>query len=45
MVNMGWWNKLVRNKKEAEVETKDSRTPEDVRQLKTDLINTEPRRW
>jgi len=28
---MGWWNKLVRNKKEAEVETKDSRTPEDVR--------------
>jgi len=31
MVNMGWWNKLVRNKKEAEVETKDSRTPEDVR--------------
>ena len=31
MVNMGWWNKLVRNKKEAEVETKDIQTPEDIR--------------
>ena len=28
---MGWWNKLVRNKKEAEVETKDIQTPEDIR--------------